>query len=315
MAREATIRSRSAAALVARGKKQRWTGLRKNDAIAGFLLILPNFLGFLIFSVFPILAALFLTFSEWSLAKAPKFVGLRNFFTMSQDWLFWKTLGNTFYYALVAVPIAVVLAFWLAVMINRKVRGIMIFRLVYFVPHITLTVAAAVIWAWIYHPQYGLINYLLSLVGIEGPAWLFDRKWAMPALIIMSNWKGVGYAMLVFLAGLQGIPAELYEAAIVDGANPWHQLRYVTIPMISPAVFFVLTTSFIGAFQGFDQFYIMTKGGPAHATTTLVLYIFNNAFLYFKMGYATSMAAVLFLCILTFTLIQWKGAKMWVYSA
>jgi multiple sugar transport system permease protein len=175
-------------------------------------------------------------------------------------------------------------------------------------------VAAAIVWAWIYHPELGLINYLLSLTGIQGPNWLFNSKWAMPSIIIMSNWHGIGYAMLIFLAGLQGIPSELYEAATVDGASSWQQLRHITVPMLSPATFFVLVTSLISAFQGFDQFYVMTNGGPAFATTTLVLHIFKNGFLYFKMGYATSMASILFLCILTITLVQWRVAKSWVFG-
>lgn len=193
-------------------------------------------------------------------------------------------------------------------------RGVFAFRLIYFLPHVTLTVAAAIVWAWIYHPEFGLINYLLGLIGIEGPNWLFNSKSAMPALIIMSNWKGIGYAMLIFLAGLQGIPQELYEAAIMDGANGWYRLLKITIPMLSPTTFFVLTTSFIGAFQGFDQFYIMTQGGPSFATTTLVLHIFNNGFSYFKMGYASAMAFVLFLCILLITLVQWTSARTWVHG-
>lgn len=296
------------------GRKSPWRGIRRQEMLAGYLFLLPNLLGFLTFSVFPILAALYLTFTDWDLGGTPELVGLDNFGRMARDDIFWKALFNTFYYAFAAVPTAVLFAFCLALLINRKIRGILTFRLIYFLPHLTLTVAAAIVWAWIYHPELGLINYLLGLVGIDGPNWLYNSKWAMPAIIIMSNWHGVGYAMLIFLAGLQGVPAELYEAATVDGANGWQQLRHITIPMLSPATFFVLVTSLIGAFQGFDQFYVMTNGGPAFATTTLVLHIFKNGFLYFRMGYATSMATILFLCILVITLIQWRAAKSWVFG-
>jgi multiple sugar transport system permease protein len=296
------------------GKKSPWRGIRRQEMIAGYLFLLPNLLGFLTFSVFPILAALYLTFTDWDLGGTPELVGFDNFGRMVRDDIFWKAFFNTFYFAFIAVPTGVFFAFCLALLINRKIRGILTFRLIYFLPHLTLTVAAAIVWAWIYHPELGLINYMLDLVGIEGPNWLYNGKWAMPAIIIMSNWHGVGYAMLIFLAGLQGIPAELYEAATVDGASGWQQLRHITVPMLSPATFFVLVTSLIGAFQGFDQFYVMTNGGPAFATTTLVLHIFKNGFLYFKMGYATSMATVLFLCILAITLVQWRVAKNWVFG-
>ena len=289
-------------------------GLRRKEAIAGYTFLIPNLIGFLTFSVFPILAALYLAFTNWDLATTPAFSGLENIFNMFEDELFWKALRNTFYFAGVAVPSGIFMAFWLAILVNRPMPGVFAFRLIYFLPHITLTVAAAIIWAWIYHPEFGLINYFLSFLGIQGPNWLFNSTWAMPAIIIMSNWKGIGYAMLIFLAGLQGIPAELYEAATVDGANSWQQLRHITVPMLSPTTFFVLVTSFIGAFQGFDQFYIMTQGGPAFATTTLVLHIFNNGFTYFNMGYASSMATVLFMVIMTITLIQWRVAKSWVHG-
>ncbi|MEM7535461.1 MAG: sugar ABC transporter permease [Chloroflexota bacterium] len=288
--------------------------MRRKEAIAGYTFLLPNLIGFLLFSIFPILAAIYLTFTEWDLAGSPELAGFVNFVKMFNDELFWKAMWNTFYFAGVAVPTGIFAAFWLAVLVNRPMRGVFAFRLIYFLPHVTLTVAAAIIWAWIYHPEFGLVNYFLSFLGIQGPNWLFNSSWAMPAIIIMSNWKGIGYAMLIFLAGLQGIPGELYEAAIVDGANGWQQLRHITVPMLSPTTFFVLTTSFIGAFQGFDQFYIMTQGGPSFSTTTLVLHIFNNGFSYFKMGYASSMAAVLFAVIMAITLIQWVSARTWVHD-
>ena len=290
------------------------TGRQRRNLIAGYGFLIPNLMGVLVFSLFPIVTTLYLTFTEWDLSSAPQFTGIQNFIKMAQDDLFWKTIGNTFYYTFVAVPVAVFLAFWLALLLDRKMKGVLSFRVIYFLPHVTLTVAASIIWAWIFQPEYGLINYALSYIRIDGPYWLTDSRWAMISIIIMSNWKGIGYAMLIFLAGLQGIPPELLDAATVDGATPWRKLRHVKIPLLTPTIFFVLTTSFIGAFQAFDQFMIMTQGGPAFATTPLVLYIYQKGFNQFYMGYATSMATVLFLCILAFTLFQWQIANRWVYG-
>jgi multiple sugar transport system permease protein len=294
--------------------RRAFTGLQREETLAGYLFLLPNFLGFLFFSLFPIAFAFYITLTNWSLSKPPEFVGLANFVTLWNDELFWKTLGNSAYYTFVAVPTGVFIAFWLAILMNRKMRGVLFLRTIYFLPQITLTVAAAVVWTWIYHPELGLFNYLLGLIGIEGPNWLTSTKWAMPAVIIMGNWQGIGFAMLVLLAGLQGIPQEYYDAAEIDGANARQVLRYVTVPLLTPTIFFVVVTSLIGAFQGFDIFYIMANGGPAKATTTLVLYVYQNGFTFFKMGYGAALAAVLFLLILTITLIQWRLAKSWVFG-
>lgn len=294
--------------------KSAFTGIRRSETIAGYMFLLPNLIGFLVFMLFPILFAFYIMLTDWSLANEPEFVGLKNFDTMINDPIFWQSLKNSFYYTFVAVPTGIFAAFWLALALNRKLRGIVFFRTVYFLPQVTLTVAAATIWRWIYQPEIGLINYILSLIGIDGPNWIYNTSWAMPAVIIMSNWQGVGFAMLILLAGLQGIPEEFYEAASIDGASAWQRMRFVTIPMLSPAIFFVLVTSLIGAFQAFDQFFILTNGGPANATTPLTLYIFNNAFKFFKMGYGAALAAVLFVIILIITIIQWQLAKRWVYG-
>jgi multiple sugar transport system permease protein len=294
--------------------RRAFSGIRREETISGYLFLLPNLLGFLAFELLPILFAFYLTFTVWDLGSAPELVGLQNFVTLVNDELFWKTLFNSAYYTFVAVPTGVFVAFWLALLMNRKMRGTVFFRTVYFLPQITLTVAAALVWSWLYHPELGLFNYLLGLVGIDGPHWLFSTTWAMPAIILMSNWKGIGFAMLIILAGLQGIPEEYYEAAEIDGATSWQKLFHITVPLLSPTIFFVVVTSLIGAFQGFDQFWVMTRGGPANATTTLVVYIVQTGFTYFKMGYGATLAAVLFLCIMAITLLQWKVAKTWVYG-
>ena len=294
--------------------RRAFSGLQGEETLAGYLFILPNFLGFLVFSLFPIAFALYITFTEWNLTKAPAFVGFANFTTLWNDPLFWKTFSNTAYYTFVAVPTGVFIAFWLALLMNRKMPGIIFFRTIYFLPQVTLTVAAAIVWSWLYQPEYGLFNYLLGLVGIDGPNWLSSTRWAMPAIIIMSNWQGMGFAMLIMLAGLQGVPNELYEAAEIDGANSRQSLRHITLPLMTPTIFFVVVTSLIGAFQGFDQFQIMTQGGPAKSTTTLVMYIYQNGFSFFKMGYGSALAFVLFITILIITFIQWQLANRWVYG-
>ena len=291
-----------------------FTGLRRSETISGYLFILPNFALFVTFTLFPIGFALFLTFTDWDLSGASNYVGLANFRTMFGDNLFWKTTGNSFYYTFVAVPTGVFVAFWLATMMNRQIWGRISYRTLYFLPHVTLVAASALVWNWIYHPDLGLINYMLAQVGIQGPRWLHSTNWAMPAVIVMSNWMGIAPAILIFLAGLQGIPTELLEAAEIDGAGAWQKMKSVMLPLLTPAIFFVVVTSLIGAMQAFTQFYIMTQGGPAYATTPLVLYIFRNAFQFYKMGYAATIATALFAIILVITFIQWRIAKSWVYG-
>lgn len=294
--------------------REAFTGLRRGETIAGYLFVLPNLIGFTIFGLFPIAFALYIAFTDWNLSSAPQFIGLKNFQTMMTDRLFWLSLRNSFYYTFGAVPLGVFAAFWLALLMNRKLPGMVIFRTAAFLPQITLTVAVAVVWSWIYHPEFGLANFMLKLIGVQGPRWIYSSAWAMPAVIIMSNWQGIGFATLILLAGLQGVPEELHEAASIDGASGWQKLRFVTVPLLSPTIFFVIVTSLIGAFQAFDQFYILTKGGPANATTPLTLYIFQNGFQFFKMGYGAALSFVLFVIILIITFIQWRLANRWVYG-
>jgi multiple sugar transport system permease protein len=294
--------------------KRAFTGIRREETIAGYLFILPNLLGFLTFTVFPIFFTFYLSTTQWDIGKPPQFVGLHNFTALGTDELFWKSLGNSFYYTFGAVPIGIFLAFVLALLLNQKIRGVIVFRTIYFLPQVTLVVASAIVWNWIYQPDFGLMNYLLSLIGIHGPKWIFSSAWAMPSVIIYCNWMGIAPSALILLAGLQGIPEELYEAAEIDGASEWGRLRYITVPLITPALFFVVVTSLIGAMQTFSQFYILTKGGPNFATTPLVMYIFNMGFSWFKFGNASAIAIVLFAILLIITLIQWRVANRWVYG-
>ena len=212
-----------------------FTGLRREESIAGYLFLLPNLLGFIVFMLFPILFAFYIMLTDWSLAKEPQFIGLKNFDTMINDRLFWKSLGNSFYYTFVAVPTGIFIAFWLALALNRKMRGIIFFRTVYFLPQITLTVAAATIWRWIYQPEIGMINHVLDLIGIEGPKWIHNTKWAMPSVIIMSNWQGIGFAMLILLAGFAGYPGRVLRSGF-HRRRQWlaaHALRHPAYALAS----------------------------------------------------------------------------------
>jgi multiple sugar transport system permease protein len=229
-----------------------------------------------------------------------------------KDPLFWTSLYNTAYYAVFFIPLGILMAFGLSILLNQRVKGLAVYRTVYYLPSIVPAVANAILWIWLLNPQWGLINTILKLVGIEGPGWLTSEKWAKPGLILMSLW-GVGSWIIIYLAGLQGVPEQLYEAAEVDGATKLQRFLYITIPLMTPTIFFTLITGLIGAFQVFTQAYIMTNGGPVNSTLFYALYLFRNAFNYLKMGYASSMAWILFLIVLILTLIQFKLAQKWVF--
>jgi len=283
-----------------------------SDYFWAALFLLPNLLGFLVFIFWPLIASFGLSFTSWDLLTPIKWIGLENYKTLISDQVFWKVLWNTIYFTVGNVPVGIILSLFLAIALNQKIKGITIFRAVYFLPVISSTVAVAIVWQWLYNPEFGLMNYLLSLVGIDGPNWLSSTTWAMPAVIITSIWRGLGFNMLLFLAGLQGIPETYYEAAKIDGANWWVLFKNITIPLLSPTTFFVVVISIINSFQVFDQIYIMTAGGPARSTSVLVHYLYQNAFQYFKMGYASAIGYVLFFLVFTVILIQLKRSKNWV---
>lgn len=274
------------------------------------ILLTPNLLIFLIFIAFPVFATLGISFFEWDLLTEMKFVGIDNYINLLQDQTFLKVTGNTLYFTAVSVPVCLVISFSMAVLLDSKVRFVKLWRAIYFLPVISSMVVVAIVWNWLYNPQFGLINYFLEQIGIDGPAWLSDPKWAMPAVIIVNVWKNMGYNMMLFLAGLQSISSSYYESADLDGANFWQKTIYITLPMISFTTFFVLITSVIGSFQVFDLVMMMTDGGPARSTSVIVHYLYENAFAYFKMGYACTQAIVLTLIILILTLFQFKFVKV-----
>ncbi|MEO8286147.1 MAG: sugar ABC transporter permease [Chloroflexota bacterium] len=285
-------------------------GWKRSMWIAFFLL--PSFVGLLIFTFIPIFSSLGLTLYQWDLLTPPQFVGLDNFTKLFGDPTFWESLTHTLFFIAGYIPLVMVLALGVALLLNRKLPGIAIFRTAFFIPVVSAWVAVALIWQWLLNPQYGLFNYMLSFIGIKGPAWLFDPQWAMPAIILTSVWKDIGFVMVMYLAGLQGIPQEYGDAASIDGASSWQRFRYITLPLLSPTTFFALTISLINSFQVFDQVWIMTGGGPAGATTVLVEQIVKNAFSYSNMGYAAAISWVLFIIVFSVTLFQTRFQKRWV---
>lgn len=289
-----------------RHRLRRFGGLRRSDWIWGYLFISINLLGFLIFSLGPILASIVMSFMEWRLLQPPRYTGLANLERLLDDELFRLTLVNTAYYAVGYVPLVTVLAFLLAVLLNRPLHGMGLLRTVYFLPSMTLIVSVALVWHWLLDPQAGMVNWTLSLLGLPGPQWLADKAWAMPVVIVIAVWQDVGYFAVIYLAGLQAIPSFLYEAAEIDGATGWQKLLNITVPLISPTTFFVLVTSLISAWQVFALPFLMTGGGPADSTRTLLMHIYHQAFTSLRMGYASLMAWVLFLVIFIVTLIQWR---------
>ncbi|MBX3011297.1 MAG: sugar ABC transporter permease [Caldilineaceae bacterium] len=284
-----------------------------NEALLAYLFLLPTLLGLLFFSLGPVVAGFLISFTNWNIFLAPQWVGFDNYQTLFTQDLPRKVFSNTLYYTLLNVPLNMIVALSMALLLNLRLRGVSFYRAVYFLPVVSSTVAASLIWTWLYSPNFGPINYFLGLVGIAGPPWLASTAWAMPAIIIMSVWKGFGTNMLIFLAGLQGIPTELTEAAMIDGANRWQRFWHVTWPLLTPTTFFVLVISCIASFQVFEQVFVMTEGGPAYATTVMGLFIYLNAFRYNNMGYAAAAAYLLFALILVITLAQLKLQRRWTH--
>jgi len=279
-----------------------------HSLFVGYGFLGPNIVGFLIFTLIPVGVSLFLAFVQWDILTPVKFVGLHNFIAIFKDRDFGYYLLNTGIF-MIGIPINMAVSLALAILVNQKLKGIVFFRTVYFLPVISSMVAIALLWRWIYNPDFGLLNSFLRIFLTNPPSWLSSTFWAKPAVIIMSVWQGAGYTMLLYLAALQGIPEELYEAARMDGASGWQQFYKITWPMLSFVNFFIVIMGVIGGLQAFGVQYVMTGGGPAGSTTTIVYYIYNNAFQWFKMGYASAIAWVLFALVFGFTLLQWQLGK------
>jgi multiple sugar transport system permease protein len=284
----------------------------RREALAGLLFISPWIVGFVGLLAGPMALSIALSFTRYSVLRAPRWVGLDNYLELvTEDPLFWKSLGNTMF-MMIGVPLGLVVGLAIALLLNRAVRGVAVYRTIYFLPSIVPAVASSILWMWIFHPTSGLMNTVLDWVGIDGPLWLQSEAWAKPAILLNGLWAAGG-GMIIWLAGLRAIPAHLYEAAEIDGATAWTKFRYVTLPMLTPYVFFNLVMGTIGTLQVFTQAVVMTKGGPLDATLFYAYHLFNNAFEYFRMGYASAMAWILFVVILAITIAQLKLAPRWVY--
>ena len=285
----------------------------RRRAWEGRLFALPFLLGFLAFWLYPLAYSVYLAFQEWDLLSPPRFVGAENFAQLLTDESIRLSIYNTSYYTFLGVPLQLALALGLALLLNVKIRGQAIYRLLFYLPAMTPIVASAVVWMQILHPEFGILNSFLRGIGLEPVNWLFEPRAAKPAFILMTLWA-VGPQMVIFLAGLQGVPESLYEAAAIDGANRRQRFARITLPMISSITFFNLVVGIIASFQVFTTSFIMTNGGPQNATLFLVLYLYRNGFQYFKMGYASAIAWMLFVLIAAFTVLQFRLARRWVHE-
>lgn len=301
--------------MAAQVHKSAWhQSLRGREAISFYLFVLPWIIGFLIFTLGPIIASLYFSFTDYDIMLSPAFIGLDNFKELFNDPLFYTSLYNTLYIVLLAVPLGMVVSFAIALLLNQKVGLLAAYRTAYFIPSIVPAVASAALWLYLLQPQWGLVNGFLENIGITGPGWLSSELWSKPAIIMMMVW-GAGNTVIIYLAGLQDIPQIFYEAAEIDGADGWNKFWRVTLPLMTPSLFFTLVLGIIGTFQIFAQIFVLTDGmgGPQNSTLVYMLYLYRNGFNFFRMGYASAMAWVLFVLILLLTWLQFKGARRWVY--
>ena len=284
--------------------------MRRN--MVGYSFIAPNFIGFAVFTMMPMLFSFGLSFCEWDSSHPIQFVGLQNFIGLLSDDTFWISLKNTIYFTVGTVPLTIVLSLGMSLLINQKIKGQVLFRSIFFFPYVASLVAICVVWNLLFNPDLGPVISLLAALGVkELPRWTASVKWALPTVIGLTVWKGAGYYMIVYLAALQGISREIYEAAKVDGADAIRSFFSITLPLLTPTTFFVSTMLIISSFKVFDTIYIMTGGGPGRATNVLVYYIYNTAFVKFKFGYASAISMVLFVLVLGITLVQFRGERKW----
>jgi multiple sugar transport system permease protein len=289
------------------------TRLEKQEERYMYLFISPWLIGFVLFVGGPIVASLFFSFCDYDVVRAPVWTGLENYLQMSIDPLFWQSLKVTVLYSIVSVPLNLMVSLAIAILLNQDIRGLTVFRTIFYMPSVISGVAVSLLWMWIFNPEFGILNNILwQVFRIQGPGWIMSKEWVLPSFIIMGLW-GIGGGIVIYLAGLQGIPTELYEAAEIDGANSWYRFWKITLPMMSPVIFFNLVMGIISSFQIFTQAYVMTNGGPQYASLFYVLYVYRNAFNYFNMGYASALSWILFLIIMGLTMIIFKSSALWVH--
>jgi multiple sugar transport system permease protein len=286
--------------------------MARREALAFYLLIMPWLIGFLVFLAYPMLRSLYLSFTSYNLLSPPEWVGFRNYERIFADADFWQSLRVTFLYAMGSVPGGTIIALALAMVLAQKLRGVNVWRTIFFIPSILSSIAVAVLWLFIFRPEGGLLNLVLGWFGIDGPDWLLSEQWALPALILMSWWS-IGGQIVIYVAGLKGIPEVMYEAAEIDGANELAKFRFITLPMLSPTIFFNVVLAIIGALQVFDAGYVLTRGGPNDATLFYMLNLYERAFQMAQMGYASALAWILFIVIMVITLLVIRSSAAWVY--
>lgn len=301
-------------ALPARWRLPRLSPLARREAIVFYLCISPWIIGLLVFLAYPVFRSLYLAFTRYQIGHDPVWIGLNNFRRIADDDLFWKSLGVTVKYVLGSVPGSNLIALGIAMLLAQKIRFVSVWRTIYFLPSVVSVVAISVLWYYVFNPQYGIVNSLLDYVGIKGPGWYTSETWALPTLILISWWM-VGTQIVIYLAGLKGIPQEYYEAVEVDGGGPWSKFRHITVPLLSPVIFFNVVMGFIGAFQVFDQAWILSAGSgrPNNATLTYMLNLYKQAFEFGSMGYASALAWILFVIIMALTALVLRSSSLWVY--
>jgi multiple sugar transport system permease protein len=278
-----------------------------------YLFIAPWVIGFLVFSLGPIIASLFFSFNLYDVVTPPRWAGSANYQRVFTDRLFWQALKVTSVYSVGSVALGIAASLIIALLLNRNIHGMAWFRTMFYLPSVISGVSVSLLWMWIFNPDFGILNYLLwAIFRVRGPGWIYSEEWVLPSLIVMSLW-GIGGGIVIYLASLQGIPTELYEAAEIDGAGAWRKLANITLPLMTPVIFFQLIMGIIGSFQVFTQAYVMTDGGPHYASLFYVLYLYRNAFKYFKMGFASALAWILFLILLGLTVLVFRSAALWVY--
>lgn len=312
---ETIARPKQAAARRRRG------GWRPSNQPEAYLFLLPSLLGLIAFTAVPVLAALWLSFQDWNLLRSPVFVGAANYVELARDPVFRQAFSNTLYFLVGIVPLQLIIGLVIATALNQGLRGIKWYRLIYFMPVVTNIVAAALVFQWMFNRDFGIVSALIWRVAdlthlpIQPPDWLNSTTWARPAVILLTLWKNVGFTIVIYLAGLQAVPQDLYAAASVDGANAWQRFRNITVPLVSPTTFFLLVIQMIGAFQLFSEPYVLSRGqgGPAGSTLTMVFYIYQNAFSYGRMGKAAAIAWVLFIFIFACTIVQNRLQRRWVH--
>ncbi len=288
------------------------TPLERFAAKWGLVFVLPLIVGLVLFVYGPVLMALVLSFTDFDAINPPKFIGLDNFQYLFNWDFFWTAAGNTTYIVLGFVAVCTPLSLLLALALNQKVRGLILFRSAFFLPVIISMISAGLLWKWLYLPDFGALNWFLSFFGVPPIPWVSEKAWAIPAIILMSVWKSAGYFAIIFLASLQGVPHEYYEAAKIDGASAWHSFWHITLPLISPTTFFIIVTMIIGSAQVFDQIWVITKGGPAYGTLSIVMLVYRTGFELLQFGRASAITVIFFIIIMLITIVQFRLQRQWV---